>query len=156
LKEPGVFSGLRYGVIPAAGILLAGAIVWLAAGGPTAGAEKAPDKKDNAWEVPKDAAEVKNPIAADAKSVAAGKIVYTQQCVACHGSTGKGDGPAAIALRSKPGDLSDPKTWQQTDGALYWKISEGREAMPVYKKMLTEEQRWNAVNYVRSLAKKPS
>lgn len=136
----------------AASVLAAGASVWImAAPATTGGAEKPP-----AWEAPKEASEVKNPVPADAQSVAAGKVVYTQQCVACHGTTGKGDGPAAIALKTKPGDLSDPKMWQQTDGALFWKVSEGRESMPVYKKILSDAQRWNVVNYTRTFAKKPA
>jgi len=146
-----VFSKASLGGMLGAGLVAAGVTlgsVWLSA--PTGAAEK-----PSAWEAPKAASEVKNPIPADAKSIAAGKTVYTQQCAACHGTTGKGDGPAAIALKTKPGDLSDPKMWQQTDGALFWKISEGRESMPAYKKLLTDEQRWNVVNHTRTLAKKP-
>lgn len=147
-----MFSNRYVGGAAMAGALAAGAALWLAlVSAPTGGAETPP-----AWEAPKEAAEVKNPVAADdEKSIAAGKIVYTRQCLACHGAAGKGDGPAAIALKAKPGDLSDPRMWKQTDGALFWKVSEGRGSMPVYKKLLTEEQRWNTVNYIRTLAKKP-
>jgi len=43
-----------------------------------------------------------------------------------------------------------------TDGELFWKISEGRRPMPEFKKRLTEEQRWQLVNYVRTFAPKPA
>lgn len=127
------------------GVLVLGAALCMKA------AEKKPEE---GWAAPPEEAKKENPVPADAKSIAAGKAVYTQQCLACHGPTGKGDGPAAIALKTKPGDLSDPKIREQTDGALFWKITVGREAMPAYKKLLTDEQRWQAVNYIRTFAKK--
>jgi mono/diheme cytochrome c family protein len=77
----------------------------------------------------------------------------------CHGPAGKGDGPAAATLerngvRIRPGNLSDPKMWQQSDGAIFWKISEGKTPMPAWSQTLSEKQRWQIVNYVRTLAPK--
>lgn len=112
------------------------------------GAESAP------WEAPARAARKKNPVPADDKSLAAGKEVYIKECASCHGEAGKGNGPAAKDLTTPPGDLSSPKMTQQTDGALFWKITEGRKPMPTYEKMLSEEQRWQVINYVRTLAPK--
>lgn len=108
------------------------------------------------WKAPERAAKKKNPIPADDNSIAAGKIVYTKECLSCHGTTGKGDGPAAKDLKKSPGDLSNPKMWEQTDGALFWKITTGRTPMASYEKLLTEEQRWNVINYSRTLAPHPS
>ena len=109
---------------------------------------------NNEWKVPERAAKKQNPIPADANSIAVGKTVYTKECFSCHGTTGKGDGPAAKDLEKSPGDLSNPKLWDQTDGALFWKITTGRKPMASYEKLLTEEQRWNAINYVRTLTPK--
>ena len=112
--------------------------------------------KDNEWKAPERAARKQNPIPADANSIAVGKAVYTKECFSCHGTTGKGDGPAAKDLEKSPGDLSNPKLWDQTDGALFWKITTGRKPMASYEKLLTEEQRWHVINYARTLAPRPS
>ncbi len=111
---------------------------------------------DNEWKAPARAAKKQNPIPADANSIAVGKTVYTKECFSCHGTTGKGDGPAAKDLEKSPGNLSDPKLWDQTDGALFWKITTGRKPMASYENLLTEEQRWNVINYTRTLAPRPS
>ena len=111
---------------------------------------------DNEWKAPERAARKKNPISADANSIAVGKVVYTKECFSCHGATGKGDGPAAKDLEKSPGDLSNPKLWDQSDGALFWKITTGRKPMASYENLLTEEQRWHVINYTRTLAPRPS
>jgi mono/diheme cytochrome c family protein len=108
------------------------------------------------WKAPERAARRKNPIPADQKSIEAGRMVYTKECYSCHGTSGKGDGPAAVALERSPGDLSNPKMWEQTDGALFWKISTGKKPMASYETILTEQQRWNVINYVRTLAPRPN
>jgi mono/diheme cytochrome c family protein len=108
------------------------------------------------WKAPARAAKKKNPIAADAKSIAAGQVVYTQQCLACHGPAGKGDGKQAPQLQVKPKDLSDPKIASQTDGALFWKITTGRKPMPTFEKLISEDDRWNVINYTRTFAPAPA
>lgn len=107
------------------------------------------------WKAPARASRKKNPVPADEKSITAGKAVYVRDCLSCHGKEGKGDGPAAKDLPKKSGDLSDPKMWEETDGALFWKISEGKAPMTGYEKLLSEEDRWHVVNYLRTLAPKP-
>jgi mono/diheme cytochrome c family protein len=103
------------------------------------------------WKAPERASRKKNPISADAASIAKGKTLYVKECLSCHGPAGKGDGPAAKDLEKSPGDLSSPKMKQQTDGSLFWKITEGKKPMPSYEKIFTEEQRWQVVNYIRTL-----
>jgi mono/diheme cytochrome c family protein len=112
------------------------------------------DNNPDVWEAPARAARKKNPIPANADSIAAGRGVYAAQCLSCHGEAGRGDGPAAKDLNPKPRDLSDPKVTAQSDGALFWKLTEGRKPMPSFDQKLTEEQRWQVINYVRTLAKK--
>ena len=112
---------------------------------------RAQDPPGGEWNAPARAARKKSPIPADAKSIAAGKVVFTAQCLSCHGPAGKGDGPAAKDLNPKPRDLSDPKILSQTDGALFWKISTGRKPMPEFEKLISEDERWHVINYVRTL-----
>jgi mono/diheme cytochrome c family protein len=73
-------------------------------------------------------------------------------CVECHGSAGKGDGPMAARLPGKPADLTSATVQQQSDGELFWKISNGRSIMPSWKHF-PEKDRWELVSYIRSLTK---
>ena len=107
------------------------------------------------WEAPVRAARIGNPVVADQRSIAAGKAIYRGQCVACHGNMGKGNGPAAVALERRPSDLSMPMMREHSDGALFWKITEGRRPMPSFEKLLTDHERWQVVNYIRTFAAPP-
>ena len=130
-------------VLIAAGVT---AMVWTDL--PTARAEdQAP------WEAPARAARKKNPVASDAASIAAGKEVYAKQCLSCHGEKGKGDGPASKELNPKPHDISNEVVAKQSDGALFWKLTEGRKPMPTFDKTISETERWQVINYVRTLGK---
>ncbi len=102
---------------------------------------------------PASADAVINPLKGNAQATAEGKKIYTQYCVTCHGSKGKGDGIAAPGLSKPPADHTSDFVQKQTDGALFWIISAGNNPMPTYKTTLTETQRWQVVNYIRTLAK---
>ncbi len=106
------------------------------------------------WQAPARAARKKNPIAADENSITAGKATFVKECLSCHGAAGKGDGPAAKDLTKSPGDLTTAKFWQQSDGAIFWKITEGRKPMPGFDQLLSEDQRWHVVNYLHSFEAK--
>ncbi|MFI5377835.1 MAG: c-type cytochrome [Tepidisphaerales bacterium] len=106
------------------------------------------------WTAPERAARKKNPITSDAASIGAGKGVYAHNCLPCHGPAGKGDGPSAATSGIVPRDLSKPVIVQQTDGALFWKISEGRRPMPEFETQLPEDERWKVVIYIRTLQEK--
>lgn len=94
-----------------------------------------------------------NPVKGNAQATLEGKKTYTLYCVTCHGSKGKGDGIAAPGLSKPPADHTSDFVQKQTDGALFWIITEGNNPMPTYKSTLTEMQRWQVVNYIRTLAK---
>ena len=105
------------------------------------------------WEAPASTDNLKNPYADNAEATAAGKKLYKQMCAICHGNKGKGDGIAGMGLTPRPADFSLAEIQEQSDGALYWKMTEGRAPMASYKDALKEEQRWQLVNYLRTLKK---
>ena len=106
------------------------------------------------WPVPASALNNKNPLSNDANTIKAGKTLYSAYCAPCHGNSGKGDGAAAIALNPKPANHTSDIIQAESDGSLFYKISEGRTPMPQYKASLTEAQRWSLVSYIKTLGKK--
>jgi mono/diheme cytochrome c family protein len=104
------------------------------------------------WGAPLRASKRVNPERADAYSVKVGAGIFERECVACHGAKGGGDGPRAADLDRRPGNLSEARMWDQTDGALFWKLTEGREHMPGTRMRLSDDERWHVINYVRTLA----
>ena len=104
------------------------------------------------WRAPDSAKSLKNPVV-KAAGIKDGKPSFDANCALCHGRGGRGDGPAAASLNPKPKNLADKGIQGQSDGELFWKISEGRGVMPSWKH-LPENQRWSLVQYIRSLAGK--
>jgi mono/diheme cytochrome c family protein len=106
------------------------------------------------WPVPDAAKNTKSAVASSAASIAEGKTLYATHCKSCHGTKGLGDGSKAAQLKTEPGDFSSATFQSQSDGAIFFKTSEGRDDMPSFKKKLPEaEDRWNLVNYMRTLKK---
>ncbi len=106
-----------------------------------------------AWTCPAAENAKKNTVAKSDAAVAAGKkLTVDKACTACHGDSGKGDGPGAAALNPKPADWTSAKVQQQTDGCLLWKITTGRGAMPPWA-ALSETERGQLVQYIRTLKK---
>ena len=102
------------------------------------------------------AATLKNPIASSPESIAAGKQVYTRTCAPCHGTSGEG-GPGNDLIPAAP-DLTDA-TWDHgpTDGEIFTSIKDGIPPdfnMTPFKDRLKDDDIWNVVIYLRSIAKK--
>lgn len=109
---------------------------------------------DQPWVAPKAIRKLKNPIPVTQESLNSGAQLFHENCASCHGETGVGDGPTGKFLKKKPANLTDSKLMsEETDGSLFWKISEGRAPMPAWKGDLKKTERWELVNYVRTLAK---
>ena len=107
------------------------------------------------WVSPSSAKEIKNPVSAKKinSSAKKGAKSFKQYCVVCHGESGVGDGPGSKALDPKPANLSSELIQKQVDGEIFWKISNGRNAMIKWGPIIPEEDRWNLVNYIRTLKK---
>jgi mono/diheme cytochrome c family protein len=118
---------------------------------PTAG-----ESAGASWVAPARANRISNPVSSNPKSIRAGHAVYCDQCLCCHGSSAKGDGPSGGDLQPKPDDLTTSNLRSESDGALYWKITNGRDPMPAFDTMLAAKDRWNVINYLRTLEPKPT
>lgn len=106
------------------------------------------------WPVPEASKKLKNTVASDPATLAEGKTLWNTHCKSCHGGKGLGDGSKAAQLKTEPGDFSTADFQAQTDGALFYKLSEGREDMPSFKKKLPDaDDRWSLVNFMRTLKK---
>lgn len=104
------------------------------------------------WNVPDAAKNKVNPLKGDAGSLTKGKELFTTHCKSCHGAKGKGDGSKASQLDTECGDFTKATFQAQTDGALFYKTSEGRKDMPSFKKKIPDtEDMWAVVNYMRTL-----
>jgi len=104
------------------------------------------------WIAPESAKSLKNPFSnTDEKTIRKGENLYKQLCWTCHGKKGVGDGPAGASLDPKPADFSSEKVQIQTDGEIFWKITNGRKVMPTYEDLLSEKQRWQLVTFIRNL-----
>ena len=131
-------------------IVVLGLLLFVCWNDNTAAADSASDK----WLSPASSAAKKNPMPATQESISAGQKIYSKTCAMCHGKTGDADGPAVIELNIHPAKLSDPKLATESDGSLFWKITTGKKPMPSYGKRLSDTDRWNLVNYVRTLSKR--
>jgi len=109
--------------------------------------------QEDRWKAPVKSKELKNPVKASAKAQSSkrGAKIFKTRCMICHGTHGKGDGIGGKALIPKPQNLRLKMVQSQTDGEIFWKITNGRNDMIKWGPILSEEQRWDLVNYVRTL-----
>ena len=128
--------------------MLLSVLVLAACGG--GGESSSPDENATPLPIPAEYAGVTNPLGADA--AAAGAEVFRTNCEVCHGPQGHGDGPAGQSLDPKPRDLAVLQS-SVGDDYLFWRISTGKPgtAMVAWKGILTDEQIWQSVAFIRSL-----
>jgi mono/diheme cytochrome c family protein len=100
--------------------------------------------------VPTEYVGLTNPLGADAATQ--GAVVFHTNCEMCHGPQGHGDGPAGQALDPRPRNLAELQT-KASDDFLFWRIREGRPgtSMVAWKGILTDEQIWQAISFIRTL-----
>jgi mono/diheme cytochrome c family protein len=97
----------------------------------------------------------------DPAAAARGESIFTIHCTVCHGTDGKGTGPAAAGLPHAPSDLTHHFHRSPGDGDayLFWRVSEGgqvepfysmQSTMPAFKTVLSEDERWDVLAYVHA------
>ncbi len=98
----------------------------------------------------------RSPTGFAATAIVEGDRLFRQHCAVCHGAEGRGDGPAAKGLPIPPADLTAEHLWMHSDGELFWWLSHGIDApdggtaMPGFAAVLSDEQRWDLIDYVRA------
>jgi mono/diheme cytochrome c family protein len=109
------------------------------------------------WNAPAEARNLQNPLPPTDNSIRKGMTNYSTHCQSCHGERGDGKGPRAEKLSIAPTDFTDARVMGQTsDGELFWKISHGRRPMPAFEDKLSEQERWQLVDYIRTLVRTPA
>jgi len=104
---------------------------------------------DPTWRAPESVADKPNPLAQKRWAAAGGKKLFLRNCAECHDKDGNG------LVKKHSADLLLPVVQQQSDGVLFWKITNGNTSrgMPSFSK-LPELERWQIVLFLRTL--KPS
>ena len=122
--------------------------------------------QDDPWKVPEKYEKMKNPVVADDASLKAGKELYSDHCVSCHGKKGKGDGYKSENINTTPTDFTTATFQKQSDGALLYKFSYGHRDMPAFKKRIPDNadviegtfgktrSPGDLINYLRTFGKK--
>lgn len=117
--------------------------------------EATPAQDGGRWVAPPGADQLKSPYPVEPLTLALGEELFGLYCSPCHGENGYGNGAAGGAAGIKPANFHAPAVQQQSDGALFWKLTEGRGNMPSFKASLSAEQRWQLVAYLRKLGETP-
>lgn len=110
------------------------------------------------WQAPAEAANLTNPVKFTPEAVKIGRELYMQKCADCHGKNGQGNGwmssnPKRDGKPLPPTNLASQMVQANTDGELFWKITNGRSPMPAHRVRFDDEQRWYIVTFIRSLKK---
>ena len=92
-----------------------------------------------------------NPIPSDSDSLQRGEILYHFHCSLCHGETGRGDGALSQYFARTPENLSGAQAAAEFDGSVYLAILQGFGEMPSLAENLTRRERWDIINYIRTL-----
>jgi len=110
-------------------------------------------KGDQGWTAPEWADTLKQPYKPSYESLAMGKTLFNSYCISCHGRSGRGDGAPGMTFQVKPANFHDKAVMSQSDGALFWKLTEGHGDMPAYGQTLSTRERWHLIVYIRQFSK---
>lgn len=129
-------------------LALALTVAALVIGAGTAGAQS-DATGSGLWVAPERASHQTDPSTPMPETIKHGHLIFQRECELCHGKAGKGDGMQAGALHVKPANLASERVRSQSDGALFYKISEGRGEMP--KAKVSDSEKWAVIEYIRTL-----
>ncbi|MFZ4398565.1 MAG: c-type cytochrome [Bacteroidales bacterium] len=104
------------------------------------------------WDVPADKKAKNSFIKFDNVTAKEGEAIFTKNCQSCHGNPGKGN--MLQTLKPLPPDLATALTQELTDGELFYILNTGRLVMPSFKNVLSENERWKLIAYIRSFNNK--
>lgn len=150
-----MMSGIRRTMVVAArGVAVVTAFALVPVCAPSAVAAQEPSH-GSTWVAPERPAHRPNPVPATTEAVSRGRDFFRANCEMCHGTLGHGDGPMARSLPIRPADLASALVQSQTDGALFWKITQGRGSMPSTQSSLSDAGRWAVIDYIRTLKSNP-
>ncbi|HCT29340.1 MAG TPA: hypothetical protein DIW31_01075 [Bacteroidales bacterium] len=100
--------------------------------------------------VPAEAIEKVAPFIFTPESVKSGDQIYQANCKSCHGDIGKANYAKLVPI---PKDPASPEYQKNTDGEMFYILSNGKGLMPNFVNTLSEEQRWDVISYIRSFNK---
>ncbi len=108
------------------------------------------------WQAPAEALSLASPVKGNPEAAKLGRDYYMQKCADCHGQQGKGNGwMSAMTKRDGkaifPTNLGSKVVQANSDGELFWKITNGRSPMPAHRIRFDDQQRWLIVAYLRTL-----
>jgi mono/diheme cytochrome c family protein len=91
------------------------------------------------------------PLASTPDSIARGKTLFDIHCALCHGQDAKGDGKLSGFFNPKPKDLTSAAVQELSDQEIYMVITNGFGPMPSLAENLSRTERWDVINYIRTL-----
>jgi mono/diheme cytochrome c family protein len=100
------------------------------------------------------ASTLQSPVSSSAQTREQARKLYDVNCSACHGKTANGQSEVASRFSAAgaipPPDFRSPRVTGRTDGQLYWLVTNGIGNMPPFGDLLTDEQRWMVVQFIRN------
>ena len=132
---------------------VAALLLWAGLGGFSQQKQEVPPEPE--FKIPPEEARRQNPVKPTPGSIAMGRHLYSSQCAMCHGARGDGKGDLALEMKFTLRDYRDPAALKgMTDGELFYILTKGKGKMLGQEDRLTLAQKWNLINFIRSLARK--
>lgn len=99
------------------------------------------------WVVPEDAKEGLSPFRFTPETAKSGENIFQKNCKSCHGDPGKQNWAKIVP---PPGDPASVEFQKQTDGEMFFRVTSGKTPMPQFGSILSEDERWQVISYIRS------